>query len=44
MISRLRGVLGELIESRPVGYWLAVGRDQVDALAFEGLAGRAPAR
>jgi DNA-binding SARP family transcriptional activator len=40
MISRLRGVLGELIESDPAGYRLAMGRDQVDALAFEELAGR----
>jgi predicted ATPase/DNA-binding SARP family transcriptional activator len=40
MISRLRGVLGEVIESHPAGYRLAVGRDRVDALAFEELAGQ----
>jgi predicted ATPase/DNA-binding SARP family transcriptional activator len=40
MVSRLRGVLGEAIESHPAGYRLAVGRDRVDALAFEELAGR----
>jgi predicted ATPase/DNA-binding SARP family transcriptional activator len=40
MISRLRGVLGEAIESHPAGYRLAVGRDRVDALAFEDLAGQ----
>ena len=40
MISRLRGVLGEVIESHPAGYRLAVDRGQVDALAFEELAGR----
>jgi predicted ATPase/DNA-binding SARP family transcriptional activator len=40
MISRLRGVLGEVIESHPAGYRLAVGRDRVDALAFEDLAGQ----
>ena len=40
MISRLRGVLGEEIESHPAGYRLAVGRGRVDALAFEELAGR----
>ena len=40
MVSRLRGVLGEAIESHPVGYRLAVDRDQVDALAFEELAGQ----
>jgi predicted ATPase/DNA-binding SARP family transcriptional activator len=40
MISRLRGVLGEVIESHPAGYRLAAGRDQVDALAFEELAGQ----
>jgi predicted ATPase/DNA-binding SARP family transcriptional activator len=40
MISRLRGVLGEVIESHPAGYRLAVGRDLVDALAFEELAGQ----
>jgi len=40
MISRLRGVLGEAIESHPAGYRLAVGRGEVDALAFEDLAGQ----
>ena len=40
MISRLRGVLGTSIESHPAGYRLAVDRDQVDALAFEELAGQ----
>jgi len=40
MISRLRGVLGQAIESHPAGYRLALGRGQVDALAFEELAGR----
>ena len=40
MISRLRGVLGEVIESHPAGYRLAVGRGSVDALAFEDLAGQ----
>jgi predicted ATPase/DNA-binding SARP family transcriptional activator len=40
MISRLRGVLGEAIESHPAGYRLAVARGEVDALAFEELAGR----
>jgi len=40
MISRLRGVVGEVIESHPAGYGLAVGRDRVDALAFEDLAGQ----
>jgi predicted ATPase/DNA-binding SARP family transcriptional activator len=38
MISRLRGVLGEVIESHPAGYRLAVDRGEVDALAFEELA------
>ncbi len=38
MISRLRGVLGDAIESHPAGYRLALGRGQVDALAFEELA------
>jgi predicted ATPase/DNA-binding SARP family transcriptional activator len=38
MISRLRAVLGEVIESHPAGYRLAVGRGEVDALAFEELA------
>ena len=38
MVSRLRGVLGEKIESHPAGYRLAAGRGQVDALAFEELA------
>ncbi len=40
MVSRLRGVLGAAIESHPAGYRLAVRRDQVDALAFEELAGQ----
>ncbi|MDR3032730.1 MAG: winged helix-turn-helix domain-containing protein, partial [Kitasatospora sp.] len=40
MISRLRGVLGEVIESHPAGYRLAVDRSRVDALAFEELAGQ----
>ena len=40
MISRLRGVLGAAIESHPAGYRLAVRRGQVDALAFEDLAGQ----
>jgi predicted ATPase/DNA-binding SARP family transcriptional activator len=40
MISRLRGVLGEAIESHPAGYRLAVGRGRVDVLAFEELAGQ----
>jgi predicted ATPase/DNA-binding SARP family transcriptional activator len=40
MISRLRGVLGEAIESHPAGYRLAVDRGRVDAVAFEELAGR----
>ncbi len=40
MISRLRGVLGERIESHPAGYRLAAGRGEVDALAFEELAGQ----
>jgi predicted ATPase/DNA-binding SARP family transcriptional activator len=38
MVSRLRGTLGEAIESHPAGYRLAVGRDRVDALTFEDLA------
>ncbi|HUN31813.1 MAG TPA: BTAD domain-containing putative transcriptional regulator [Trebonia sp.] len=40
MISRLRGVLGEVIESPPGGYRLAVIRGLVDVLAFEDLAGQ----
>ena len=40
MVSRVRGVLGDAIESHPAGYRLALGRDQVDALAFEELAGQ----
>jgi predicted ATPase/DNA-binding SARP family transcriptional activator len=40
MVSRLRGVLGEAIESHPAGYRLAVDRGRVDALAFEELAGQ----
>jgi predicted ATPase/DNA-binding SARP family transcriptional activator len=40
MVSRLRGVLGEAIESHPAGYRLAVGQGGVDALAFEDLAGQ----
>ena len=40
MVSRLRGVLGTAIESHPAGYRLALGRDRVDALAFEELAGQ----
>ena len=40
MISRLRGVLGEVIESHPAGYQLAMDRGRVDAVAFEELAGR----
>ena len=39
-ISRLRRVLGEVIESHPAGYRLAVDRGRVDALAFEELTGR----
>ena len=40
MISRLRAVLGDVIESHPAGYRLALARDWVDALAFEELAGQ----
>ena len=40
MVSRLRGVLGSVIESHPAGYRLALGRDRVDALTFEDLAGQ----
>ena len=40
MVSRLRGVLGTAIESHPAGYRLALDPGQVDALAFEELAGR----
>ena len=38
LVSRLRGRLGpDLVETRPSGYRLAVSRDEVDAVAFEGL-------
>jgi predicted ATPase/DNA-binding SARP family transcriptional activator len=40
MISRLRKVLGTAIESHPVGYRLALGREHVDSMAFEELAGQ----
>jgi predicted ATPase/DNA-binding SARP family transcriptional activator len=40
MVSRLRRVLGAKIESHPAGYRLAIDRGQVDALAFEELAGQ----
>ena len=40
MILRLRKVLGTAIESHPAGYRLALGREHVDSLAFEELAGQ----
>jgi predicted ATPase/DNA-binding SARP family transcriptional activator len=40
MISRLRRVLGNAIESHPAGYRLALGCGHVDSLAFEELAGQ----
>jgi DNA-binding SARP family transcriptional activator len=52
LVSRLRaelrqGGIGDVIESHPAGYRLAVPPDAVDAMAFERLAGQgrhAPAR